>query len=63
MRKNDDLVDPTDNMVNKVNEVKAMNEADNSLADAVADLGGRPEEINQAFAGFQKYLYQQTVAA
>ncbi len=35
----------------------------NSLADAVADLGGRPEEINKAFAGFQKYLYQQAVAA
>ncbi len=35
----------------------------NSLADAVADLGGLPEEINKAFAGFQQYLYQQTVAA
>ncbi len=35
----------------------------NSLADAVADLGGHPEAINQAFAGFQKYLYQQTSAA
>ena len=35
----------------------------NSLADAVADLGGRPEEINKAFAEFQQYLYQQTVAA
>ena len=35
----------------------------NSLADAVADLGGRPEEINQAFSGFQQYLYQQTAAA
>ena len=31
----------------------------NSLADAVSDLGGRPEEINRAFAGFQKFLYQQ----
>jgi type I restriction enzyme R subunit len=30
-----------------------------SIADAVADLG-RPEEIGQVFAGFQKYLYQQT---
>ena len=29
----------------------------NSLADAVADLG-RPEEIGKAFAGFQKFLYQ-----
>jgi hypothetical protein len=34
-----------------------------SLADAVADLGGRPEEINKAFSGFQQYLYQQTGAA
>ena len=31
-----------------------------SIADAVADLGGKPEEINQAFAGFQKYLYAST---
>jgi len=30
-----------------------------SLADAVADLG-RPEEIGVVFSGFQKYLYQQT---
>jgi type I restriction enzyme, R subunit len=29
----------------------------NAIADAVADLG-RPEEIGQLFAGFQKYLYQ-----
>jgi len=29
-----------------------------SIADAVADLG-RPEEIGNVFAGFQKYLYQQ----
>lgn len=35
----------------------------NSLADAVADMGGQPDEINQAFAGFQRYLYQQTSAA
>ncbi len=35
----------------------------NSLTDAVADLGGRPEEISKAFAGFQKYLYQQTAVA
>ncbi|MEK6303744.1 MAG: DEAD/DEAH box helicase family protein [Acidobacteriota bacterium] len=34
----------------------------NSIADAVADLG-RPEEIGRVFAGFQKYLYQQQVAA
>jgi type I restriction enzyme R subunit len=30
----------------------------NSIADALADLG-RPEEIGIIFAGFQKYLYQQ----
>lgn len=29
----------------------------NSIADAVADLG-RPEEIGLVFAGFQRYLYQ-----
>ena len=29
----------------------------NSIADAIADLG-RPEEIGQVFAGFQQYLYQ-----
>ncbi len=28
-----------------------------SITDAVADLGGKPEEIGRAFAGFQKYLY------
>jgi type I restriction enzyme R subunit len=33
-----------------------------SIADAVADLG-RPEDIGTLFAGFQKYLYQQTTAA
>ncbi len=30
----------------------------NSITDAVADLGGQPEEIHKAFAGFQRYLYQ-----
>jgi type I restriction enzyme, R subunit len=30
----------------------------NSIADAVADLG-KPEEIGQVFAGFQKFLYQE----
>ena len=30
----------------------------NSITDAVADLG-RPEEIRQVFAGFQKFLYQK----
>jgi type I restriction enzyme R subunit len=34
----------------------------NSIADAVADLG-RPDEIGRVFTGFQKYLYQQEVAA
>jgi len=34
-----------------------------SITDAVADLGGKPEEINKAFAGFQKYLYQPQVGA
>src|ERR1700730_1325549 len=32
----------------------------NAIADAVADLG-RPEEIGNVFAGFQKYLYQPGV--
>ena len=31
----------------------------NSISDAVADLG-KPEEIGRVFMGFQKYLYQQT---
>jgi type I restriction enzyme R subunit len=35
----------------------------NSLADAVADLGGKPEVIHKTFKGFQKYLYRQTAAA
>jgi type I restriction enzyme, R subunit len=33
-----------------------------SIADAVADLG-KPEEIGRVFAGFQKYLYAQAIAA
>ena len=33
-----------------------------SIADAVADLG-EPEEIGKVFAGFQKYLYQEEIAA
>jgi len=33
-----------------------------SIADAVADLGGKPEEIKAVFAGFQKYLYEEAVA-
>ncbi|MCS6245200.1 MAG: hypothetical protein H2172_15305 [Opitutus sp.] len=32
----------------------------NSIIDAVADLGGRPEEIGRVFSGFQKYLYAET---
>ena len=32
----------------------------NSIADAVADLG-KPEEIGDVFCGFQKYLYQRAV--
>ncbi len=31
-----------------------------SITDAVADLGGKPEEITKVFAGFQKYLYAET---
>ena len=34
----------------------------NSISDAVADLG-KAEEIGRVFAGLQKYLYQQRVAA
>jgi type I restriction enzyme R subunit len=34
----------------------------NSIADAVADLG-KAEDIRRTFAGFQKYLYQEAVAA
>lgn len=34
----------------------------NSIADALADLG-RPEEIGRVFTGFQKFLYELTVAA
>lgn len=34
----------------------------NSIADAVLDLG-RPEDIGQLFAGFQRYLYVSSPAA
>jgi type I site-specific restriction endonuclease len=34
----------------------------NSIADAIADLG-KPEEIGKVFVSFQKYLYQEQVAA
>jgi len=30
---------------------------ENSIADAVADLG-RPEDIGQLFSGFQRHLYE-----
>ena len=33
-----------------------------SITDAVADLGGKPEEITEAFTGFQKYPYPGKVA-
>jgi len=35
---------------------------DDSIADAVADLG-KPGEIGQVFFGFQKYLYQPRATA
>ena len=34
-----------------------------SLDDAVADLGGKPDEIGRVFSGFQKHLYQEHTAA
>ena len=33
-----------------------------SITDAVADLGGQPDEIGKVFAGFQKYRYAEKVA-
>ena len=33
-----------------------------SITDAVADLGGKPDEIKAVFAGFQKYLYAERAA-
>ncbi len=30
-----------------------------SISDAIADLGGKPDEIGKVFAGFQKYLYER----
>ena len=35
----------------------------NSIADALADLGGSPAEIKLAFVDFQKHLYQQAAVA
>ncbi len=34
-----------------------------SISDAIADLGGKPDEIGKVFAGFQKYLYEQRIVA
>ncbi|MCX6974121.1 MAG: hypothetical protein NTZ94_07425 [Verrucomicrobia bacterium] len=31
------------------------------IADAVADISGKPEEIKAVFAGFQKYFYEEAV--
>lgn len=42
-----------------VKQVKAGERRWDSIADALADLG-KPEEIGTVFAGFQKYLYQQS---
>jgi len=33
-----------------------------SITGAVADLGGKPDEISKVFAGLQKYLYAEKVA-
>ena len=30
-----------------------------SISDAIADLGGKADEIGKVFAGFQKYLYER----
>ncbi|MEI8291634.1 MAG: DEAD/DEAH box helicase family protein [Verrucomicrobiota bacterium] len=42
---------------NKLNPLLRLKYHD-SITDGVADLGGKPDEINKIFAGFQKYLYQ-----
>ena len=34
-----------------------------SISDAIADLGGKADEIGKVFAGFQKYLYDKRVVA
>jgi type I restriction enzyme, R subunit len=34
-----------------------------SISDAIADLGGRADEIGRVFAGFQKYLYERKIVA
>ena len=43
---------------NKLNPLLRLKYHD-SIADAVADLGGKPEEIGRVFAGFQQYLYTE----
>jgi type I restriction enzyme R subunit len=43
---------------NKLNPLLRLKYHD-SIADAVADLGGKPEEIGRVFAGFQRYLYTE----
>jgi type I restriction enzyme R subunit len=43
---------------NKLNPLLRLKYHD-SIADAVADLGGKPEEIGRIFAGFQQYLYTE----
>ena len=39
---------------------EATGMAENSISDAVADLG-KPEEIGKVFSGFQKYLYVEAM--
>ena len=43
---------------NKLNPLLRLKYHD-SIADAVADLGGKPEEIGRVFAGFQRYLHTE----
>ena len=43
---------------NKLNPLLRLKYHD-SIADAVADLGGKPDEIGRVFAGFQQYLYAE----
>ena len=43
---------------NKLNPLLRLKYHD-SIADAVADLGGEPDEIGRVFAGFQQYLYAE----
>ena len=43
---------------NKLNPLLRLKYHD-SIADAVTDLGGKPDEIGRVFAGFQQYLYAE----